>query len=270
MANKIGKCALCGKIEPLTFEHIPPKSAFNIRPVKPIKLHDKIGDSERLPWEIKGLQFSNLQKGMGKWSLCKECNSKTGTWYGTEYAEIAHVAYKAIKEYKTFDHPGNNYLLTLTGVHPLRFIKQVFSMFCSVNDPDDGRFDEIREFVLVRDKYGIDIKKYKLCMYFTDSHFRKACGEMGIVRILPDGSTDLVFMSEIAAAPLGFILYLDPSDSYPYSGFDITNCAAHKYDEMCDLKMPFIMYEVNTVFPEDYRSKKEIIENREKCKKTEK
>jgi len=269
MTKKIGKCALCGKNGTLTYEHIPPRAAFNSHPVKSVSVHDKIGDIQRLPWETNGIKFANLQKGMGGWTLCSECNSKTGTWYGAEYAEVARVAYCALQEYKTFDDSRKNDLLVLTGVHPLRFIKQVVSMFCSINDPDNIKFNELREFVLDKDKFGIDTKKYKLCMYFTDSHFRKACGEMGILRILPDGSTELVYMSEISAVPLGFILYTDFSDTYPYSGLDITNCADHRYDEVCDLKIPFILHEVNTVFPEDYRTKEEIIDDRDWHKKLE-
>lgn len=262
MTKKIGKCALCGKIEELTFEHIPPKAAFNSQPVKSVSIHDKIGDIKKLPWETDGLQFLNLQKGMGGWTLCAECNNKTGAWYGAEYAAVANVIYRALSEYKTFDDSRKNDLLVLTGVHPLRFIKQVISLFCSVNDPNDPRFDELREFVLDKEKQGIDGKKYKLCMYFTDSHLRKACGDMGIGRVFSDGTVDFVFVSEIAAVPLGFVLYLEPQENYPYSGIDITNYAELGYDEICELKIPFIVHEVNTVFPEDYRTKEKIVSDR--------
>lgn len=29
------------------------------------------------------------QKGMGKFSLCKECNNKTGSWYVPQYSDVA-------------------------------------------------------------------------------------------------------------------------------------------------------------------------------------
>ena len=32
----IGKCALCGRIGELSFEHIPPKAAFNSTPARPV------------------------------------------------------------------------------------------------------------------------------------------------------------------------------------------------------------------------------------------
>ena len=41
MPKKYGHCALCGKCGELTFEHIPPKSAFNKTPVKPVTVESQ-------------------------------------------------------------------------------------------------------------------------------------------------------------------------------------------------------------------------------------
>jgi len=42
--KNIGKCRLCSEIKKLTFEHVPPESAFNSTPIyfqKSTHLHDK-------------------------------------------------------------------------------------------------------------------------------------------------------------------------------------------------------------------------------------
>ena len=36
MAKHYGKCALCGRECELTFEHIPPRGAFNSTPARPV------------------------------------------------------------------------------------------------------------------------------------------------------------------------------------------------------------------------------------------
>ena len=36
MGKHFGKCALCGKECELTFEHIPPRRAFNSTPARPV------------------------------------------------------------------------------------------------------------------------------------------------------------------------------------------------------------------------------------------
>ena len=67
-AKHFGKCALCGKLKELTFEHIPPNKAFNFTPAKPISgdsLLKAATDNNRLPWDHSGLKYLNQQQGMG-------------------------------------------------------------------------------------------------------------------------------------------------------------------------------------------------------------
>ncbi|MBP0967818.1 MAG: hypothetical protein J5722_09295, partial [Oscillospiraceae bacterium] len=50
-----GRCALCGKECELTFEHIPPRAAYNSTPVKPVNGKDffEVPDrATRMPWEL--------------------------------------------------------------------------------------------------------------------------------------------------------------------------------------------------------------------------
>ena len=77
-----GKCALCGKECNLSFEHIPPESAFNNSPAKPVSGDKLVEDDDRMPWDTSGLKYEHQQRGMGKYSLCRDCNSFTGVYYG--------------------------------------------------------------------------------------------------------------------------------------------------------------------------------------------
>lgn len=70
MSKHWGKCALCGKECELTFEHIPPRAAFNSTPARPVSgvevLTEKnLNDKERLPWDTTGLRYQNQQQRHG-------------------------------------------------------------------------------------------------------------------------------------------------------------------------------------------------------------
>lgn len=69
MKNHFGKCALCGKECELTFEHVPPRAAFNSTPARPVSgneifKEEVINDKERMPWDTEGLKYQNQQQGM--------------------------------------------------------------------------------------------------------------------------------------------------------------------------------------------------------------
>ena len=82
MAKKIyGICCICGQETDLTFEHIPPKAAFNRFNLRLYDFLDYIVHSNS--------KYMPAQKGAGKYSLCASCNNLTGDWYGAAYAEFA-------------------------------------------------------------------------------------------------------------------------------------------------------------------------------------
>lgn len=263
MAKHFGKCALCRKECDLSFEHIPPKSAYNGHPAKAVSGTEFIGNG-KLPWDISDLHYENLQRGMGKYSLCNNCNNNTGTWYGEEYLKIARAA---------------AYVLSLTNkeevtsfkvldFYPLRFVKQVLSMFCSINNFEDKRIERLREFVLDKTATNLDSSKYKLCMYFTESKLQKLNG-LSVHIVMHENSFISLALSEISVAPLGFILYFNPIKEWEYKGIDITNFCSANYEEKGEIKFPFTLFEVNSWISEDYRTKEEIEQCVEENKKWE-
>lgn len=249
LKKHIGKCALCGKEDKMSFEHIPPRSAFNSSHAKPVTIGAILRGQKKYPWDIEGMKYVNQQRGMGVFSICESCNKLTGSWYGQEDRNFAQrgmgvVTAKLGDEYHSVEFEK---------VYPLRFIKQIISMFCSINP--DANMDDLRKFVLDRYATGINKKKYRLCMYFTRSVTRKSSGLMATANIQ---SGDVILHSEIVACPFGFLLYFDPSENVKLQGFDITTLADCLYDEKCNIKMPLIFNEVNNWIPYDYRSKEEI------------
>lgn len=252
MQKIYGKCALCREECELSFEHIPPKAAFNSTPVKPVTGTGML-EEDRMPWDTSGLHFKNQQKGMGKYSLCEKCNNDTGSWYGDEYIKITRIIHAIISQSAEI----NECACVIKNAYPLRFIKQVLSMFCSINNYDDQRIEILRKFVLDKEAVGIDKTKYRVCMYMTNSNLIKYAPLSVIVKF---GSNEHEYnvLSEITAYPLGFILYFDPPESFQHNGVDITHFADCSYNQIANIQMPICMYEVNDFFPTHYRSKEEI------------
>lgn len=249
MEKQIGKCALCGKECKLSFEHIPPKAAFNAAPAKPIPMGTLLNNLDRDPNEFKKLPYKNQQKGMGLPSLCESCNSLTGTWYGEAYRVFAEKGNYLAQAYDDSAYQG----VEFKGIYPLRIIKQVLSMFCSVNP--NVAMDDIRKFVLNKSDIGLNRSRYRICMYFTRSGIKRYIGFHAVANIV-DGTCTT--QSEITAYPFGFILYFDPVDVQKYKGIDITSFAESKYDDFCNVKLPIIFHKVNTWLPLDYRTKSEL------------
>ena len=269
MGKRIGKCALCGKECELTFEHIPPRAAFNSAPVRPVSglellKNDSVEGEDRMPWEIDGLPYENQQKGMGRYSLCQTCNNNTGSWYGDAYITFAQRAHVAIKHFLS----DEQMVVGFKELYPLRIIKQILSMFCSINSMSivDPRFEPIRKFVLDRNAVGLDKLKYKLCIYFTNSTLIKYAGLTVLLKLQQPGIRTMA-MSEITAYPFGFILYFDPVETWEYRGIDITAFADFNYDDMATIGFPWNIIEMNDIFPEHFRTKEEIIKCVEENKK---
>jgi hypothetical protein len=285
MSKQTGICALCGKECDLTFEHIPPRSAFNSQPAKMYSGEKILFDQDRLPWDVQGLKYVPRQKGSGRYSLCEECNNNTGAWYGNTYRDFAYVIAEALAQRTKEDIKG----ITVEGIYGARLIKQIISMFCSVNNleflagylnphqSDDAQphsplfqtlenvkmalcnavflIEELRAFVLNKDAKGLDKSKFKICMYATDSKMLKTNGLSSVMNF---SENSFIILSEITVPPLGFILYINPPSDLKHTGIDITTLADLAYDEKADIQFPFEVLEMNTILPNDYRSREQI------------
>ena len=79
-----------------------------------------------------------------------------------------------------------------------------------------------------------------------------------VLMIKAENDIVIAEVSEITAAPFGFILYFNPTDQIPYKGINITDFADFTFDEKVDMGFPICIYEMNDILPAMYRSKEEI------------
>lgn len=128
----------------MSFEHIPPESAFNKGRVNIYQGTDILG-RDRLPWDLTGTRYHQSQKGSGFATVCQACNRFAG--------------HKYVKAYKFFVQEGikqiydrlNGYIETsnFINIKPLNIIKQIIVMFLAINPPSVGKKNyDLRSFVL--------------------------------------------------------------------------------------------------------------------------
>lgn len=212
--KKYGKCAICSKEGKLSFEHIPPKSAFNKYPVS-IKNHEHLNDSNS---KLFG-KASKSPRGFGRHTLCVLCNNNTGSWYGKDYTNFAYQSLEFLK------NSTGDYLEGVYEIKPLRVIKQILSMFMSADKTGHLRSnDQLVNFILNKNKRGLP-KEYKIFLYSTHSNNYRMMG----YQIVSVGGV-INKWSEINFPPFGFLLCENSGPAHQ-DMVDITDFSKYKLDQ---------------------------------------
>jgi hypothetical protein len=236
-----GICCICSRQRKLTFEHIPPKKAFNSGGGRSTTLEQLIAQEEG-----HHVRYKRERKGFGRFSLCEDCNNNTGAWYGNDYIDWA---------WQGLRFQGNSGRLAMPfHIFPGRIAKQIIAMFASIAGPNLlEKNPQLRKFVLDREAVGLP-PKFRLYAYLTspDSEGRTS----GIIASMNLGHSGPSVFSEIAYRPFGYILTMgsDP----PSSGlFDMTFFCFESFRSYRDLHLPLPTKHVHSHFPADFRTKEE-------------
>lgn len=241
--TKVGKCCLCGKVRDLTYEHVPPRSAFNKdRIFETYKFLDWV--EEKGTWKDK----IKIKGGLGGYTLCKSCNNMGGR-YGREYKEWAERGITNLK-----DHCGQEWSGVLKDVYPIRFLKGVITMFCSLNGPQFAEKNpDIRDFVNSKNCQELP-PRITILMYLNTS---KLITRTGITALIELGAPSKIYVvSELNFPPFGFAMYIGSAKYERLT--DITWFDGYGYDEKVDLPLRLPILERNIPVPADYRTESEI------------
>ena len=170
--NHFGICRLCKLHKELSFEHIPPKAAFNKNTrYFSMSQEEYYRIADIFNYNHKG--FIN-QGGLGSYCLCKECNSFLGSNYVRPYIEWVNIGASANKILSS--NKSNQIRVDLKNLNPLRILKQIVSMFICINDSTfTDHFPELLQFVKhpqsknLSDKrnHTVDIGLVKLPTYYA-------------------------------------------------------------------------------------------------------
>ena len=241
-----GYCHICGQFGKLSYEHIPPQSAFNDKRIWVAHgrqlFEGKTTDS---------LKKQPQQKGAGGHTLCGKCNNDTGGWYARAYADLACQAMEILERAK-----GAPTLAYPFKIYQLKAIKQIITMFFSVNSPNfRNEVPYLEKFVLDRYTNGLPTNIRVYVGYSVGPNSRSS-GKSGILN--GGGSSPQGYVvSEIAFPPFVFVLTLDSPCPDPRL-LDISFFASSGYDEEKSFCMSLPVLPINTAYPTDYRTQAEV------------
>jgi hypothetical protein len=245
----LGLCHICGTHTELTFEHVPPRAAFNSRPITNTPFQKLLEASDLDDPDIyKGKQS---QKGAGAHTLCRSCNNNSGAWYGDAFV---HWSYQGLEMLgRAQIAPSLAYIFQ---IFPLRVIKQILCMFFSANPPGSliDR-EELVRFVLNRQWKYLN-PRVGVYAALSDSPRARQAGVSGLATI--GSSANVRVYSEIAFPPLTYVLTLDSDPPDPRL-VDISFFSHFSYNDWKDVTLRLPILPVYSMFPGDYRSRDQTL-----------
>lgn len=240
--SSLGACKLCGRPCLLTNEHIPAKGGYKGMSYRVQVLR---GDAV-----LDGGRGDHFQRGFHTPALCAECNNKTGSWYGGEFASWTKWGLALLDAMRQAEPPT----VSAYEGHPVRIAKQIVStMIASAQDGFAAHNPHLRDFVLDPHR-TLPEAELRLAMYLCPTRTGRSTGVAVAMKL---GGEPHVLI-EFALPPFGYVLTLsgEPLDPRPVN---IAWFAQRGYDEKCVVKIPQIpILPTHEALPGDYRTKDEI------------
>lgn len=236
--NIIGTCRVCGEEKKLSFEHVPPKSAFNDKPVFNENIAKLIGLNSELEKQKKGY-ISQL--GAGNYTLCIPCNSNTGAWYGSAYADWASQGMQAYELAKKFDKAKITF-----EIYPLRVLKQILCMFMSANDPAfQNKNPTLAKFILNKEEKFLN-EVFSIYVFLNFSNYSR---QSAITGTISDEGNKI--FSEIVFPPFGYLLTVE-SNPPTKSAMKINFFSEFDYNQKAELTLDMNHLGISNYLPGTY------------------
>lgn len=231
-----GQCHICGEYGKLSFEHIPPEAALNKGQIKAYS-----GEEILKAFHDVHARYENMQRGMGKHSLCESCNNTTGQWYAATYCQIAKEVAISRKKMKSLQH-GDGIEYTFKNLPALSFVKQIIAMFCSLLPWDEVHRLGFDQLLLNRKSNSVDMSLFDLRVYLTSSETAQLLTAPSVVLYLSDNEVVSSTVADLCAYPFGFILNLSPEIPVEY-GTSLMELFACEYDKEYSVMLPLVYLE---------------------------
>ena len=184
----------------MTFEHLPPKSAFNKSKVLVVSFEQAMALGPEQPTRQDGRW---QQKGAGMYSLCDDCNNNTGAWYVPAYAEFARQAVQYLPREGELTQDPVSCAFTNLDLH--RVIKQVLTIFVSVAGPGFAITQRLASYLL--NEQSVDWPtNMRVFAYLSKGPKCRVAGLSAAMNFL---TGHRVLLSEFSFPPLGFVLTVD-------------------------------------------------------------
>ncbi len=194
-----GICRLCGDEKDLTFEHVPPRTAFNKHTIfVSVDFIDFIESDDILNAPPKG---KKKQGGIGYNSLCSQCNSFLGLNYVPAYKNWVLAGYDLIKK-----QHFNFAEYTVLNQQPIRILKAIISMFLAINKEWYlNAYPELSEFVKNPEQQNLP-DKFRVFAYLTNEGGTRYMPHSIVYKPTLGGSGNC---TEMAFPPYGYVLTMN-------------------------------------------------------------
>ena len=266
MARPRGTCRICRRnTAELTFEHVPPRSAFNNEQTRVFGLDDWLRRGDDL---LAGGRIE--QRGAGDYTLCAQCNNNTGAWYGTELRRAAASAARLLRD-APLDELDAKLEPTWAEIafrggdgrprpHPLRFMKQIVTMLLATSPPElSEAYPELGDFVRDRGAVGLP-DRFQFYLALFAGPLARSTG--AAVRLdAESGRVDTLV--EVAFPPFAYVMTVDAVDHDAIPTQNMTECATVSYNASADLEMSLLIGFGHTPYPADYRTRATVEHGRE-------
>lgn len=260
MSDNLGYCRICGSYTELTDEHIPPKKAFNQKPVQFGTLQDLLG--------VTGRPYSKFRKGVVVRTLCEPCNNTTGDWYARDFINWTNQAYDWLNRMSPVDQLALPYQ-----IKPLNVIKQIITMTLALSFEANLPFNsEIREFIYNRERKYLP-PQIRVYTYFNPGYKTRISNYECVISKFdssPFVGRSTYVHAEIAMPPLGYCIISteERTNLAELAGlYDMTYFTKFNYNRWVEMYIKLPLRETNSQFPLDYRTKQEVADHNLKMKK---
>jgi hypothetical protein len=243
MATPVGKCHICGAYGPLSFEHVPPRAAFNSNALFMARLDHFIKTGKPMS-EFGQTVGKQYQRGAGAHTLCGQCNSTTGAWYGNAYVDWVTQGFK----YLGYACSAPSLVFPFT-VFPLLVIKQITCMFLCINGEDFAdAHPQLVRFVLSRHERSFP-SYIRVYAFYTATSMIRQSGITTAMSIDPDFEPRVT--SEIVFPPFGYVLTFSSVSPDPRL-LDITFFHRYSALDLAELSLPIPILSADTWIPGQY------------------
>lgn len=236
-----GYCRLCGTYGKLSFEHIPPKRAFNEHQQLLRTMEDHL--SKRA--------YSRFRKGLGNYSLCEPCNNNTGAWYGPAFVSWTKQGYDWL------DRVHGEKILNLPYyIRPLNVLKQILVMAAAMSGEASVRaHHDLRRFVLSPYQRHMP-PDYRAFVYYGMKGLLRFSSGMALLDTEGKGADFIV--AEVALPPFGYCVTRPMGDRRSLAEskglYDISWFANYRYNEWTQVHLRIPTRETHFPSPLDYRN----------------
>lgn len=201
-----GTCRICGLLGELTYEHVPPRCAFNQAPARMYSIEQWVILESGGPDH-----YRDQQRGSGYVTLCEGCNNRRGgAWNVPDFCLWARTGDAAIRRFPAGETVTEVSFRPTKELRPLPFAKQIVSMMLALNEPAFGAaYPELREFVMEKERVGLP-DDHRIYLSLCDIDFARWVGRYDFLGITVTGEVETVVATELSYYPFTYVLSIGP------------------------------------------------------------